>query len=393
MQLLTSPLSQFNGWQVFAAGLTGTAGGGAGYLGTRALLKACFAAGTPLLTPDGCKPIEEFRVGDLVLSRAEEDADGPVVAKEVLEVFVRTGRVLHLHVGGQVIRTTAEHPFWVQGEGWLPAGQLRVGDLLVGHDGRWVEVEDVLDTGEYETVYNLRIADYHTYFVGCEEWGFSVWAHNQYDNIKEYVEGGKKVVVVGDGDMSFGRALARRGNLQGERLIVTNGDQFADPAAVQQWQGTRTNLYEGTVRELRGRGAQVHTDVDARMLHTRPELAGADTIIWNNPFAHQHGDGMPHTPLSIQRNQMLLTEFLDSARLTLADNGTVLLTVPSRHPYVGSNTSPGWNIPAVARDAGFRVQDVRHFNPADFPGYTVNNSVSGGQVNFQSGTTFVLQPR
>jgi intein/homing endonuclease len=84
-----------------------------------------------------------------------------------------------LHVGGQVIRTTPEHPFWVQGEGWLPAGQLRVGDLLVGHDGRWVEVEDVLDTGEYETVYNLRIADYHTYFVGTPEWGFSVWAHNQ----------------------------------------------------------------------------------------------------------------------------------------------------------------------------------------------------------------------
>lgn len=28
------------------------------------------------------------------------------------------------------------------------------------------------------TVYNLRVADYHTYFVGCNEWGWSVWAHN-----------------------------------------------------------------------------------------------------------------------------------------------------------------------------------------------------------------------
>ena len=27
-------------------------------------------------------------------------------------------------------------------------------------------------------VYNLRVADWHTYFVGCGEWGFSVWAHN-----------------------------------------------------------------------------------------------------------------------------------------------------------------------------------------------------------------------
>jgi hypothetical protein len=39
-------------------------------------------------------------------------------------------------------------------------------------------VEEVFDTGQYETVYNVRIADYHTYFVGGEDWGFSVWAHN-----------------------------------------------------------------------------------------------------------------------------------------------------------------------------------------------------------------------
>jgi hypothetical protein len=39
-------------------------------------------------------------------------------------------------------------------------------------------VEDVLDTGEFETVYNMRVEDHHTYFVGTEDWGFSVWAHN-----------------------------------------------------------------------------------------------------------------------------------------------------------------------------------------------------------------------
>ena len=39
---------------------------------------------------------------------------------------------------------------------------------------------DLLDTGEYETVYNVRVADYHTYFVGAADWGFAVWAHNAY---------------------------------------------------------------------------------------------------------------------------------------------------------------------------------------------------------------------
>jgi len=42
----------------------------------------------------------------------------------------------------------------------------------------WAEVEGLVDTSFWETVYNFRIADFHTYFVGCDEWGFSVWAHN-----------------------------------------------------------------------------------------------------------------------------------------------------------------------------------------------------------------------
>jgi hypothetical protein len=43
---------------------------------------------------------------------------------------------------------------------------------------RWIEVEEVFATGEVEPVYNLRVAEYHTYFVGGGDWGFSVWAHN-----------------------------------------------------------------------------------------------------------------------------------------------------------------------------------------------------------------------
>jgi large repetitive protein len=139
---------------------------------------ACFAAGTPLLTPDGSRPIEQFRPGDWVLARPEYEPEGALTARQVEEVFVRTGRVLKLHAGGRIIETMAEHPFWAQDKGWVPAGELLPGDLLSSHDGQWVAVEAVLDTGDYATVYNLRVAEDHTYFVGCDEWGFSVWAHN-----------------------------------------------------------------------------------------------------------------------------------------------------------------------------------------------------------------------
>lgn len=32
-------------------------------------------------------------------------------------------------------------------------------------NGTWVRVEDVIDTGEWEPVYNLHVTDHHTYFV------------------------------------------------------------------------------------------------------------------------------------------------------------------------------------------------------------------------------------
>jgi hypothetical protein len=150
-------------------------------LSTEAILLdrgACFAAGTPLLTPTGSKSIEQFVPGDLVLSRDEYDIEGVVTPKVVEEVFVHLAEVAEVHVGGRVIGTTLGHPFWVQGKGWVPARELVAGDRLVGHDGQWVVVEQVVETGQWTTVYNMRIADFHTYFVGCAEWGFSVWAHN-----------------------------------------------------------------------------------------------------------------------------------------------------------------------------------------------------------------------
>jgi Hint domain len=52
-----------------------------------AFSKSCFAAGTPLLTPEGARPIEDVRVGSLVLSRDEHGPDGPVQARRSLLTF------------------------------------------------------------------------------------------------------------------------------------------------------------------------------------------------------------------------------------------------------------------------------------------------------------------
>jgi hypothetical protein len=141
-------------------------------------LQACFAAGTPIRTPEGAVAIEHIKPGDVVLSRSEFDPTGPVEAKVVEEVFVRTAPVLHLRVGGRTITTTGEHPFFAEGRGWVAAKQLEPGERVLGLSDEWLLVEGVDDAGLVTTVYNFRVADWHTYFVGDSSWGFSVWAHN-----------------------------------------------------------------------------------------------------------------------------------------------------------------------------------------------------------------------
>jgi hypothetical protein len=88
--------------------------------------------------------------------------------------------ILELHVGGRIIRTTELHPFFVRGRGWIPAGKLHAKDRLSTNRQDCVEVDKVVETGAAEAVYNLRVADYHTYFIGSQAWGFAVWAHNFY---------------------------------------------------------------------------------------------------------------------------------------------------------------------------------------------------------------------
>jgi hypothetical protein len=140
----------------------------------------CFAAGTLVQTPDGAKPIEEIQVGDYVLSRDEDDVAGKIEPKLVESTTSGVGKLVDLHIGGQVFRATKEHPFYENAKGWTPAGQLRPGDLLSTDLGKWLEVENVSASGEEGPIHNLRVADHHTYFVTGKAWRFAVWTHNEY---------------------------------------------------------------------------------------------------------------------------------------------------------------------------------------------------------------------
>jgi RHS repeat-associated protein len=145
------------------------------------LTVACFAAGTPLVVDfeGNSRSIEDIEVGDYVLARSEFDAAGPLELKRVEEKFVRVAPVMELVVRGQVITTTAEHPFYVAGEErFVPAGELTLEDQLVDSQGRPIAIDAIRVTDRLITVYNLRVADFHTYFVGGKLWQFDAWVHN-----------------------------------------------------------------------------------------------------------------------------------------------------------------------------------------------------------------------
>jgi YD repeat-containing protein len=143
--------------------------------------EACFTAGTPLVVDleGNSRPIEEIQVGDYVLARNEFDPQGPLELKKVEELFVRTSAVMELVVQGQIIKTTAEHPFYVPAQQrFVPAGELQLGDMLIGSQGGLIPIESLSILNDITTVYNFRVADHHTYFVGGTEWGWDIWVHN-----------------------------------------------------------------------------------------------------------------------------------------------------------------------------------------------------------------------
>jgi hypothetical protein len=126
--------------------------------------KDCLIAGTPVWTSVGALPVEQMKVGDLVLS--QDPRTGELAYKPVLGVTVRPrGKLIRVQAGDDTFQTSGGHLFWVSGEGWVKARDLQSGHELHGATGP-VRVVQVGEGDEAET-FNLVVADFNTYFVGA----------------------------------------------------------------------------------------------------------------------------------------------------------------------------------------------------------------------------------
>jgi len=151
------------------------------------LTEACFVAGTLVHTKDGLKPIEEIKVGDWVMTNAEDavmpdlqvDAQSPIY-RQVTETFVTEDmpivELCYVQPDGEIgsLHVTPNHPIMVKRHGWMAAKELRYGHVL--KLGYWSNVILGMNNPVDQTarVYNVKVDEFHTYFVGK----YGVWVHN-----------------------------------------------------------------------------------------------------------------------------------------------------------------------------------------------------------------------
>ncbi len=132
-----------------------------------AISQQCFTGETLVAAEDGLKPIGEVKAGELVWSENVETGEAEL--REVLSVSIScTDTLVHVETsGGAFINTTAGHPFYVEGKGWVTASELAAGDVLRTRDGEGQTVVSV-STEKLEEpvkVYNLEVEEGHTYYV------------------------------------------------------------------------------------------------------------------------------------------------------------------------------------------------------------------------------------
>src|SRR5512133_2021350 len=139
---------------------------------------SCFVAGTPVLTPDGFKPIELINVGDEVLSR--DESNGVLLIERVEAVNITPNMpVVGVEIeadddsGSEWILATPGHFFWTVDKYWTRADELAAGDDLLDAEQVPNRVLDVRPLGNADFVYSIGVPN-HSHFVG----ELAVWARN-----------------------------------------------------------------------------------------------------------------------------------------------------------------------------------------------------------------------
>ncbi|RYG85211.1 hypothetical protein EON77_05970, partial [bacterium] len=183
---------------------------------------------------------------------------------------------------GNLVKTTPEHPFFVEGRGFVRAGSLKPGDVLVTKEpGKTVEV---LGTEEQRVaptpVYNMSVRNRHTYFVSSE----GLLVHNTGGGPGECGAGlanpdDENEETVAESSTARPRATTRK--KEGNVALATKEDTyqdlgFDDPKAIAEGVATEFAATDSKARLILARGVmnRAKTLSDARRAN-QEQIKGA----------------------------------------------------------------------------------------------------------------------
>jgi hypothetical protein len=125
---------------------------------------SCFAAGTPVRTLAGLRPIESIAVGDQILT--QDPRTGALSYRPVIDApHNPPDRLFKIDLGQDAIKATGIHRFWRAGQGWVMARDLKPGDTVRALGGI-ATVRSVASAG-VEPVFNLKVLQAESYFAGA----------------------------------------------------------------------------------------------------------------------------------------------------------------------------------------------------------------------------------
>ncbi len=191
------------------------------------IVGGCFVSGTLVQTSEGLRPIEAIAVGDLVAARDERTGD--TSWKPVVRLFRHTDQqivrvTLVGDAGEETLGATPQHPFWVLGQGWTGASELKKGERVLRFNGNPLAVVEVFSDPTPSDTFNFEVEEVHSYFVGT----FGAWVHNASTggveaagNWKSVRQFGHTFSEHGAGAKNTGRLVDRArgtGNPQGQWL-------------------------------------------------------------------------------------------------------------------------------------------------------------------------------
>ncbi|WP_171904793.1 class I SAM-dependent methyltransferase [Hoeflea olei] len=178
-----------------------------------------------------------------------------------------------------------------------------------------------------------------------------------------------RVLLVGEGNLSFSLALARKVGVSATNMISTTFETVAE----------YSEATVGNAIALRRLGVTVVPGVDARNLTNWFGRGKFGSIVFQFPNVGSRNPLHGRNP-----NHILVRRFLESASEHLVDDGVVAITAVNSPHYDGA-----FDVDGAAERNQYDIPVAHPFYFSDYPGYTHVKTKDDGSGALDAGDEFV----